>query len=85
MPSGHVSGALGSATDAPPLRKAGCPRPTCKALGPLDAPAAREALDALEADAVRFKEAGLGLMIFYLPPPHTPDVLEPLARTSMLE
>ena len=36
----------------------------------------------LEAQAERFKEAGLDLMLFYLPPPHTARVLEPLARLA---
>ena len=30
--------------------------------------------------AAAFAEAGIGLAICYLPPPHTPAVLEPLAE-----
>jgi alkanesulfonate monooxygenase SsuD/methylene tetrahydromethanopterin reductase-like flavin-dependent oxidoreductase (luciferase family) len=33
----------------------------------------------LVSEAAAFKEAGLDLGIVYLPPPHTPAVLEPLA------
>jgi F420-dependent oxidoreductase-like protein len=39
-------------------------------------------LDAAEANAAKFKEAGLDLMLFYLPPPHSATVLEPLARIA---
>lgn len=37
-------------------------------------------LGPLVAQATEFAEAGLDLGIVYLPPPHTPAVLEPLAR-----
>lgn len=36
-------------------------------------------LDELEESCAQFKEAGLDLMLFYLPPPHSPKVLGPLA------
>tara|TARA_Y100001934_G_scaffold247117_1_gene306684 strand:- start:3418 stop:4257 length:840 start_codon:yes stop_codon:yes gene_type:complete len=39
-------------------------------------------LGGLEAQAERFKEAGLDLMLLYLPPPHSPGILEPLARLA---
>ena len=45
-------------------------------------PYAADDLDGLEASAVRFKDAGLDLLIFYLPPPHEAKVLEPLARIA---
>ena len=35
-----------------------------------------------EASAKSFKDAGLDLIVFYLPPPHNPGVLEPLARIA---
>jgi F420-dependent oxidoreductase-like protein len=35
-----------------------------------------------EKACAEFKEAGLGLMIFYLPPPHSAAQLEPLARIA---
>jgi F420-dependent oxidoreductase-like protein len=37
-------------------------------------------VDAVAADAARWAEAGLDLGIVYLPPPHRPEVLEPLAE-----
>ena len=43
-------------------------------------PFAADDLDSAEASAVKFKEAGLDLLLFYLPPPHQSGVLEPLAR-----
>lgn len=39
-------------------------------------------LDSLRDQCARFRDAGLGLMIFYLPPPHKPGMLEPLARIA---
>ncbi len=45
-------------------------------------PFAIDDLDGVEANAVKFKDAGLDLLIFYLPPPHEPGVLEPLARIA---
>jgi hypothetical protein len=36
-------------------------------------------LDALVKETSAFADAGLDLGIVYLPPPHTPAVLEPLA------
>jgi len=36
-------------------------------------------VNAVVDEAARFAEAGLDLGIVYLPPPHTPAVLEPLA------
>ncbi len=41
-----------------------------------------QALDKLQDDVVAFKEAGLGMMVFYLPPPHDPSILEPLAEIA---
>ena len=38
-----------------------------------------DAIPAVVEDASRWNDAGLDLGIVYLPPPHTPDVLEPLA------
>jgi F420-dependent oxidoreductase-like protein len=35
----------------------------------------------LVEEAARLGEAGLDLGVVYLPPPHTPDVLEPIARS----
>ncbi len=40
------------------------------------------ALDQLKDDVAAFKEAGLGMMVFYLPPPHDPSILEPLAAIA---
>jgi F420-dependent oxidoreductase-like protein len=37
-------------------------------------------MDALVAEAEAFADAGLDLGIVYLPPPHTPAILEPLAK-----
>ena len=37
-------------------------------------------VDAVVEEAAAFADAGLDLGIVYLPPPHTPDVLEPLAK-----
>ncbi|MEX2395260.1 MAG: LLM class F420-dependent oxidoreductase, partial [Actinomycetota bacterium] len=37
-------------------------------------------LGPLVDEASALSEAGLDLGIVYLPPPHTPDVLEPLAK-----
>ncbi len=45
---------------------------------PVDA----EALDKLKDDVMAFKEAGLGMMVFYLPPPHDASILEPLAAIA---
>jgi F420-dependent oxidoreductase-like protein len=39
-------------------------------------------LDELEENCKAFKEAGLDLMVFYLPPPHSADVLKPLAELA---
>lgn len=39
-------------------------------------------LPALEAHLTKFREAGLGMAILYLPPPHRPDILEPLAKIA---
>jgi F420-dependent oxidoreductase-like protein len=39
-----------------------------------------DAIPAVVEDAARWKEAGLDLGIVSLPPPHTPDILEPLAE-----
>ncbi|TDI60905.1 MAG: LLM class F420-dependent oxidoreductase [Alphaproteobacteria bacterium] len=39
-------------------------------------------LDELEESCRNFKDAGLGLMVFYLPPPHSADVLAPLAAIA---
>ena len=39
-------------------------------------------LDVLEESCNNFKEAGLDLMIFYLPSPHSPDILTPLAELA---
>jgi hypothetical protein len=36
--------------------------------------------DALVSEAEAFADAGLDLGIIYLPPPHTPAVLEPIAE-----
>lgn len=36
-------------------------------------------LEALEENCQKFKEAGLDLMLFYLPPPHKVDILDSLA------
>ncbi len=41
-----------------------------------------EALDQLKDDVAAFKEAGLGMMVFYLPPPHGASILEPLAAIA---
>ncbi len=41
-----------------------------------------EKLGELEEACHKFKEAGLGLMIFYLPPPHRAASLEPLAAIA---
>lgn len=38
-----------------------------------------ENLDELEENCARFNEAGLDLMLFYIPPPHNPAILEDLA------
>ena len=38
-----------------------------------------EGLDELEENCFKFKEGGLGLILFYLPPPHTPSILQKLA------
>ncbi len=45
---------------------------------PVDA----KALDQLKDDVAAFKEAGLGMMVFYLPPPHDTSILEPLAAIA---
>jgi len=45
---------------------------------PVDA----ENLPALEESCAQFKEAGLGMIVFYLPPPHSPAILEPLAKIA---
>ena len=45
-------------------------------------PFAADGLDELEANTADFKAAGLDLMVFYLPPPHRPELLEPLARIA---
>jgi hypothetical protein len=37
-------------------------------------------LDAVVSEAKAFADAGLDLGIVYLPPPHTPAILEPLAE-----
>jgi F420-dependent oxidoreductase-like protein len=39
-------------------------------------------LDALEAQTAAFRDAGLDLMVFYLPPPHRPEALAPLAALA---
>ena len=39
-------------------------------------------LDALDESLNAFKEAGLGMVIFYLPPPHRSDVLPALAELA---
>jgi hypothetical protein len=39
-------------------------------------------LDELEESCKNFKDAGLGLMVFYLPPPHSAKVLAPLAAIA---
>ncbi|GAB4148894.1 MAG: LLM class F420-dependent oxidoreductase [Sphingomonadales bacterium] len=39
-------------------------------------------LEALAESCRQFRDAGLDLMIFYLPPPHTPVMLEPLAQIA---
>lgn len=39
-------------------------------------------LDELEENCKAFKDAELGLMVFYLPPPHSADVLKPLAALA---
>jgi len=39
-----------------------------------------DAIPAVVEDAARWKDAGLDLGIVSLPPPHTPDILEPLAE-----
>lgn len=39
-------------------------------------------LDELEATCQAFKQAGLGLMVLYAPPPHSPDVLGPIAEMA---
>jgi hypothetical protein len=36
----------------------------------------------MEASAAKFRDAGLDLLIFYLPPPHDAKILEPLARIA---
>ena len=41
-----------------------------------------DALSALEDNVRAFREAGLGLMIFYLPEPHDPAILGPLAALA---
>lgn len=43
-------------------------------------PVQKEGMDALPETLEKFREAGLGMAVFYLPPPHSIDVLEPLAR-----
>lgn len=45
----------------------------------LHQPVDAENLSELEDSCAQFKEAGLDLMLFYLPPPHSPKILEPLA------
>ena len=40
------------------------------------------ALDQLKDDVAAFKAAGLGMMVFYLPPPHDASILEPLAAIA---
>jgi hypothetical protein len=37
-------------------------------------------LDGVVSEAKAFNDAGLDLGIVYLPPPHTPAILEPLAE-----
>ncbi len=39
-------------------------------------------LASIESQAERFNAAGLDLMLFYLPPPHSASILEPLARIA---
>jgi hypothetical protein len=39
-------------------------------------------LDELEENCKAFKDAELDLMVFYLPPPHSADVLKPLAALA---
>ncbi len=39
----------------------------------------KDGLGELEENCARFKEAGLDLILFYLPPPHSPAILEDLA------
>jgi len=36
-------------------------------------------MDSVVSEAKAFNDAGLDLGIVYLPPPHTPSILEPLA------
>ncbi|MDH3643287.1 MAG: LLM class F420-dependent oxidoreductase, partial [Gammaproteobacteria bacterium] len=45
-------------------------------------PFAADDLDGVEASTAAFKEAGLGLVVYYLPPPHRVQDLEPLARIA---
>ncbi len=39
-------------------------------------------LKTLEENCRRFRDEGLGLMLFYLPPPHSPEILKPLAEIA---
>ena len=39
-------------------------------------------LPGLETRVRAFRDAGLGMMVFYLPPPHSADVLQPLAALA---
>ena len=39
-------------------------------------------LDDLRRRVTAFREAGLGLLIFYLPPPHRALALEPIAEIA---
>jgi len=57
-------------------------RDPAEILSSIHQPVDAEALDRLEHDVAAFKTAGLGLMIFYLPPPHGPAILEPLAEIA---
>jgi len=45
-------------------------------------PVDEKALDKLQDDVASFKQAGLGMMVFYLPPPHNAAILEPLAAIA---
>lgn len=45
-------------------------------------PVDEQALDKLQEDVAAFKQVGLGMMVFYLPPPHDAAILEPLAAIA---
>lgn len=65
-------------------------RQKCKEIGrdpseimtSLHQPVDADKLGELEESCVQFKEAGLDLMLFYLPPPHSPKILGPLAELA---